>query len=354
MRGGVLVSGRGSRCAPPAFVNTLDGAIANVTLITTPALITRIRQNSDEIRAHGVEIETDLRIHPTLTINAQTTFTSSQFRGSVATPALAGNRVPQVPSVQFGGGITWTPELFVTVGAGPRQRQPVRRRSQHAGVRAQAVWRARPSLAGSSCDRCRASWRSRTCSTRTTTPAARRCGPSAVHEPSAPESESPCHDAGTDVARILGYLCSGEPDDFFLFASRMLTMMHTVFKQSRVRVMLAAAVACWVGTFAGIASVSAGGQRPPMTASLHRGAGQSRRGDLRAVRRSMGQAITPAIFPKKWTGKPLHELFDRSRPRCRSTIPVAQAAAIADVIAYFLELNNCRPDRKNSRAAPTC
>ena len=68
------------------------------------------------IRANGVELETDLRLHPTLTINGQTTFTSSHYRGSIATPALAGNDVPQVPLVQFGAGITWTPEL-VTLSA---------------------------------------------------------------------------------------------------------------------------------------------------------------------------------------------------------------------------------------------
>ncbi|MGQ0732244.1 MAG: TonB-dependent receptor [Acidobacteriota bacterium] len=114
--GGVLVARDGAAVRVTAFANTLDGAIANVTLATTPALITRIRQNSDEIRAKGVEIEADLRLHSSFTVNAQTTLTSSHFRGSVATPALAGNRVPQVPRVQFGLGATWAPP-FVTVAA---------------------------------------------------------------------------------------------------------------------------------------------------------------------------------------------------------------------------------------------
>lgn len=108
VEGGALFSRAGVSVRVTAFANTLDGAIANVTLATTPTLITRIRQNSDEIRAKGVEIETDLRVHPRVTLNAQTTFTSSHFEGSVATPALAGNRVPQVPRVQFGAGVAWT------------------------------------------------------------------------------------------------------------------------------------------------------------------------------------------------------------------------------------------------------
>ena len=99
-----------------AFVNTLDGAIANVTLITTPTLITRIRENSDEIRARGIEIEGDWRPRPDVTINAQTTFTYSRFRGSIAVPTLEGNRVPQVPGVQFSAGATWSNRFVTAAG----------------------------------------------------------------------------------------------------------------------------------------------------------------------------------------------------------------------------------------------
>ncbi len=116
LEGGALFSRTGVSLRLTVFANTLDGAVANVTLITTPTLITRLRENSDEIRAKGVEIETDLRLHPAVTINAQTTFTSSHYRGSVATPALAGNRVPQVPRVQFGAGLTWSSAWLTVAG----------------------------------------------------------------------------------------------------------------------------------------------------------------------------------------------------------------------------------------------
>ena len=53
VEGGVLFSRSELSLRATAFANTLDGAIANVTLLSTPALITRIRQNSDEIRARG-------------------------------------------------------------------------------------------------------------------------------------------------------------------------------------------------------------------------------------------------------------------------------------------------------------
>jgi outer membrane cobalamin receptor len=114
--GGVLYSRSGLSARVTAFSNVLEGAIANVTLTTTPTLITRIRQNSDEIRAKGAEVEVNYRPHPTVTINGQTTFTSSHFEGSIALPTLAGNRVPQVPRVQFAAGVTWSSDLLTLAG----------------------------------------------------------------------------------------------------------------------------------------------------------------------------------------------------------------------------------------------
>ncbi len=115
IEGGALYSRAGVSARVTAFFNTLDGAIANFTLGQTGATIFRERRNSDEIRAIGMEVEADLRLHPTVTVNAQTTFTSSEFRGSVATPTLAGNEVPQVPGVQFGLGVAWSAPQQVSV-----------------------------------------------------------------------------------------------------------------------------------------------------------------------------------------------------------------------------------------------
>jgi outer membrane receptor protein involved in Fe transport len=114
VEGGVLAAWDRVTTRVTAFYNSLDGAIANITLSSTPALITRERRNSDEIRAGGVELEADARLTPTLAMNGQIVFTSSHFRGSVATPAIEGNQVPQVPVVQGGVGLTWTDPRFVT------------------------------------------------------------------------------------------------------------------------------------------------------------------------------------------------------------------------------------------------
>lgn len=113
VEGGVLLSRGALSMRVTAFANTLDGAIANFTVGQQGGTTIRERRNSDEIRATGAEVETDLRLHRTLTLNGQVTFTSSRFRGSLATPTLEGNRVPQVPRVQFGAGMTWAaPEMF--------------------------------------------------------------------------------------------------------------------------------------------------------------------------------------------------------------------------------------------------
>ncbi len=114
VEGGVLYRFDRLSTRATAFLNQLDGAIANITLSTTPAQITRQRQNSDEIRSTGLELEADYRVHTAFSVNGQVTFTSSHFRGSIAAPAIEGNRVPQVPRVQFGAGLTWTDPRLAT------------------------------------------------------------------------------------------------------------------------------------------------------------------------------------------------------------------------------------------------
>jgi len=114
VEGGVLTQWSRASFRATAFFNDLDGAIANVTLTQTPTSTIRQRQNSDSIRATGVEMEVDTRLSNAVSFNAQLVLTSSHFRGSVATPALEGNTVPQVPKVQGGFGLTWAEPRWFT------------------------------------------------------------------------------------------------------------------------------------------------------------------------------------------------------------------------------------------------
>ena len=114
VEGGVLAQFAATSIRGTYFFNNLDGAIANVTLSQTPTQIVRQRQNSDTIRATGVEIEVDTRFNSTLSASGQIVFTSSHFRGSVATPAIEDNFVPQVPKVQGGVALTWADPRWFT------------------------------------------------------------------------------------------------------------------------------------------------------------------------------------------------------------------------------------------------
>jgi len=114
VEGGVLTQFNRASVRATAFFNNLDGAIANVTLSQTPQAIIRQRQNSDTIRATGVEFEFDTRFTTTLSATGQLVLTSSHFRGSVATPALEGNDVPQVPKYQGGVSLTWADPSWLT------------------------------------------------------------------------------------------------------------------------------------------------------------------------------------------------------------------------------------------------
>ncbi len=112
--GGVLTQYSRASFRVTGFINNLDDAIANVTLSQTPTAIVRQRQNSDKIRATGAEFEVDTRFTNTLSAQAQVVLTSSHFRGSIATPALRDNFVPQVPKVQGGMSLTWAEPRLVT------------------------------------------------------------------------------------------------------------------------------------------------------------------------------------------------------------------------------------------------
>lgn len=114
VEGGVLAQFARTSFRTTAFFNNLDGAISTVTLSQTPTQTIRQRQNSDAIRATGVEFEVDTRFSNYWSVNGQLVLTSSHFRGSIATPAIADNTVPQVPKVQGGVVLTWADPRWAT------------------------------------------------------------------------------------------------------------------------------------------------------------------------------------------------------------------------------------------------
>jgi outer membrane receptor protein involved in Fe transport len=88
-----------------AFWNLLDDAITNVTLSTTPLLITKQRANADKVRAQGFEAEGNVRLRPSLTLTLATGFLNSRFKGDTL---LRDKWVPQVPRYNAALGLRYT------------------------------------------------------------------------------------------------------------------------------------------------------------------------------------------------------------------------------------------------------
>jgi len=82
------------------FSYEIDDNIANVTLSSTPALITRQRQNLGSTRSQGVELDTVYRPDPRWTFSAGYFFSDAEVRSAPAAPELVGLQVPQVPKHQ--------------------------------------------------------------------------------------------------------------------------------------------------------------------------------------------------------------------------------------------------------------
>src|SRR5260370_41082424 len=74
------------------FWSEIADSIANVTLATTPNLITRQRQNLGRIRARGVEVAAQVQLSKRLQVAAQYLLTASTVTRFPANPTLEGFR----------------------------------------------------------------------------------------------------------------------------------------------------------------------------------------------------------------------------------------------------------------------
>src|SRR6185436_18886398 len=89
------------------FWSDIDDSIANVTLTTTPALITRQRQNLGAIRARGAELSAVMKINFCWEVSGEYMLTDSTVLRFPANRALEGLMVPQVPRHQFNFQVTY-------------------------------------------------------------------------------------------------------------------------------------------------------------------------------------------------------------------------------------------------------
>jgi outer membrane receptor protein involved in Fe transport len=93
LRGRVMLSGT-------YFDENIDNPVGNITLTTTPALITRERQNMGALRARGVDADFVL-VLPHVQLRSGYEYVHSIVTSFSAEPTLVGNIVPQVPAHVF-------------------------------------------------------------------------------------------------------------------------------------------------------------------------------------------------------------------------------------------------------------
>lgn len=89
------------------FWSEIDDSVANVTLTTTPALITRQRQNLGAIRARGIELAASSKFARHWEVAGEYLLTDSTVLHFPATRSLEGLLVPQVPRHQFNFQVTY-------------------------------------------------------------------------------------------------------------------------------------------------------------------------------------------------------------------------------------------------------
>ena len=98
------------------FWNDITRPVANVTLITTPALITRRRQNLGRTRSRGIELQFDGTLNRMWNVSASYLFADATVVEFPANTSLQGLRLPQVPRHQFTFQARYVNPSIVTVG----------------------------------------------------------------------------------------------------------------------------------------------------------------------------------------------------------------------------------------------
>jgi len=79
------------------FYDIITDPVSNVTLTSTPALITRVRENLGRTRSQGVDVSAQTKITKTITLETGYQYSAAVVLSSPANASLVGLTVPQVP-----------------------------------------------------------------------------------------------------------------------------------------------------------------------------------------------------------------------------------------------------------------
>ena len=94
------------------FWSDISDPVANVTLITTPSLITRQKENLGVSQARGFELSGEMQVTSKVQVTAAYLFVNSIVLSYSANPALQGNFLPQVPQNQFSLQASYTEKMW--------------------------------------------------------------------------------------------------------------------------------------------------------------------------------------------------------------------------------------------------
>lgn len=96
------------------FGGVVDNPVENVTINSTPNLITRMRQNLGQTQSWGFQLGTDIRFTNRITLAAGYQFMNTTVASYPPNPALVGNMIPLVPQSIFTFQGTWAaPKMFL-------------------------------------------------------------------------------------------------------------------------------------------------------------------------------------------------------------------------------------------------
>ncbi len=98
------------------FVTTVSDPVVSVTLISTPSLITRQRQNVGETRTRGFELDAEFAVQGGLRFSASYLFADSRVTEFPSTPELVGKFLPQIARQQLSFQITYRPPSGYSFG----------------------------------------------------------------------------------------------------------------------------------------------------------------------------------------------------------------------------------------------
>jgi len=95
------------------FDNRVTDPVSNVTIDTTPALVTQQRQNLGSTHIYGLQTDAEWRLSPAWRVSAAYLYSHATVTAFDANPSIVGNFLPQVPRHRASFDVTFTdPRLF--------------------------------------------------------------------------------------------------------------------------------------------------------------------------------------------------------------------------------------------------